>query len=761
MRPHVTKEHRMINDNDSFDIGIDFEHVLAAISKQIYDTHLAFLRENVQNAIDAIRIQALRDGASPSDERYRVDVKVADQECTIRDNGIGMTQDDLRKFYWTIGASGKRTEEAREAGCVGMFGIGGFANLGVCDKLTVISQTEDISSGTSTSLCEEDIKAAVGSIPQVKSIPSNCAAPRGTTVIGHLRQAPDVDELDRYLRDFVKYAEERIYFNEKLISQQQFTDPTSAENLRQLTLSSIVWEEGGVKLQGKLFVDRGHTLIAMLTSLWVDSIEVRISGLLRFENGPIDVFKRGFKICATKIGTQIGVSGRIDCDHLSPTAGRDSLDSNSSALLGKVVSCMETVAVDMVLESSELIAQHTRIFPYILRRSLVDRLNKVIVRLADGSESTLGSLQVKGEKGVRIYYGKEQKQALSQIMQARGNLVVLLPADRHKQNAVKRFLESKCNARPFEGIVECQQVFSGLTRFEQIFLSQLEMNIAAAYDVQKVRLIPGKLTEDIPVFIADESKIGDLEIFVDVRHPEIMKLESLGFTPLLYSMVAAFCREYLGPSLRKRSPKFFGTGAVNLDWLAKNRSELWILLKDDIEVLSKGSQKQVMRGSDVHVVKVGERPEPDGQLPRKPKLLKVIGEKAFVDISGYYIRLPEGATKAYGDIIKECDSRGVVWAGNKILFVASDNISSAFQFEIRLDHLIVLTDEKGQQSVEGARELTQSLQALHEGLYFPIPTVLESILVPQGDMEIRIEIRCDWIDMKTAKTWQPSASSVA
>ena len=40
--------------SESFSVGIDFQHVLAAISKQIYETPLAFLRENVQNAVDAM-----------------------------------------------------------------------------------------------------------------------------------------------------------------------------------------------------------------------------------------------------------------------------------------------------------------------------------------------------------------------------------------------------------------------------------------------------------------------------------------------------------------------------------------------------------------------------------------------------------------------------------------------------------------------------------------------------------------------------------
>ena len=71
-----------------------------------------------------------------------------------RDNGIGMSADDLRNFFWTIGASGKRNAEAKAAGCVGTFGIGGFANFGVCSTLEVISQTARAGYGTLTRLSE-------------------------------------------------------------------------------------------------------------------------------------------------------------------------------------------------------------------------------------------------------------------------------------------------------------------------------------------------------------------------------------------------------------------------------------------------------------------------------------------------------------------------------------------------------------------------------------------------------------------------------
>jgi hypothetical protein len=68
------------------------------------------------------------------------------------------------------------------------------------------------------------------------------------------------------------------------------------------------------------------------------------------------------------------------------------------------------------------------------------------------------------------------------------------------------------------------------------------------------------------------------------------KLEQLGLGGVFDSLVAAFTLEYLGTILRSRSPKFFGSGAVNLDLLPKRKSELWILAAGDVEVVHRGSQ---------------------------------------------------------------------------------------------------------------------------------------------------------------------------
>ena len=286
----------------------------------------------------------------------------------------------------------------------------------------------------------------------------------------------------------------------------------------------------------------------------------------------------------------------------------------------------------------------------------------------------------------------------------------------------------------------------------------MELTIRSEFDISDVKFTAGKLTEDIPVYLNEDRSGGPLKIAVDVRHAEVSKLRRLDFGPLLYSLIGTFCREYLGAILRKKSPKFFGSGAINLDSLEKKRSEMWVLVKDDIHTVSRTSRRQVMRRSDVHTITAGGATAHPGQneppLVRYPKLLHIQGDAEFAEILGYYIRIPDPATAAFGDVIKQYDNRGVVWAGNKVLFVASDGINSAFQFEVRLEHVIT-TGTGDQRTNEGAEQAVRSVQEVNGGLYFPLPSVLESVLVPSEHDEIRIEVSSgDWIDTKNAHAWR-------
>ena len=365
-----------------------------------------------------------------------------------------------------------------------------------------------------------------------------------------LKAPVDVDTMTAFVRDFVQYAEEGVYFNGTLLSQRSFQLPSEQErDLEIITPETTFWSHGSVKLSGRLFETRGHLLQAEVSALTVSGDPVRIRGWLRFENGPIDVLKRGFKICSTSIQTDIGVSGVIDCDRLSPTAGRDSLDPESSSLLQSIATSMEQAAVLAVLQSPERIAQHTRIFRYVRRHGMVSEMGNVVVELADGSENRLADVKRKSEGDIKVFFATSRNKALSQLLQTRGHIVVQLSGDNDKQAAIRDYLTTFCGGQAFEGRIECAERYEGLSLFERAFLSELEQTITNAYDVVDLSIVPGKLTEDVPIY-AVESTSRTLTIYVDVRHSEIQKLQQLGIGGIFFSLVAAFVREYLGTTLR-------------------------------------------------------------------------------------------------------------------------------------------------------------------------------------------------------------------
>ena len=82
----------MTSGTDRFEVGVDFSSVLEALSRQIYDTPYAFIRENLQNAIDASRMQAQRQGILSSNESLRIDITAAESHVLIRG-----------PRYWNVG----------------------------------------------------------------------------------------------------------------------------------------------------------------------------------------------------------------------------------------------------------------------------------------------------------------------------------------------------------------------------------------------------------------------------------------------------------------------------------------------------------------------------------------------------------------------------------------------------------------------------------------------------------------------------------
>src|SRR5439155_2359594 len=88
--------------------AVDISRMIELLAAQIYPSPFALLRENVQNAFDAILMRKhLGQEFDPT-----VEVTIEPNRVRVTDNGIGMSREDLRNHFWRAGSSSKNTKEA-------------------------------------------------------------------------------------------------------------------------------------------------------------------------------------------------------------------------------------------------------------------------------------------------------------------------------------------------------------------------------------------------------------------------------------------------------------------------------------------------------------------------------------------------------------------------------------------------------------------------------------------------------------------------
>ncbi|PID96951.1 MAG: HSP90 family protein [Actinomycetales bacterium] len=115
---------------------VDLRGIVDLLSHHLYSSPRVYLRELVQNAVDAITARAELEPDCPHEIEI-VPADVAPDGCLhIRDTGIGLDEASIRDVLATIGASSKRDELgfSRES-FLGQFGIGLLSCFLVTDRI--------------------------------------------------------------------------------------------------------------------------------------------------------------------------------------------------------------------------------------------------------------------------------------------------------------------------------------------------------------------------------------------------------------------------------------------------------------------------------------------------------------------------------------------------------------------------------------------------------------------------------------------------
>lgn len=117
--------------------------IIELLSEHLYSSREVYIRELLQNGVDAIRARQLIDPAHQG--RVTLRVVLADDgrpQLVFEDDGIGLTLEETHQFLATIGASSKRDlEGVRRAEFIGQFGIGLLSCFMVCDELLMLTRS--------------------------------------------------------------------------------------------------------------------------------------------------------------------------------------------------------------------------------------------------------------------------------------------------------------------------------------------------------------------------------------------------------------------------------------------------------------------------------------------------------------------------------------------------------------------------------------------------------------------------------------------
>ena len=157
------------------------KQLLNLMINSIYTNKEIFLRELISNASDAIDkykyLQLTSEGKlNVKDYQIYLVVDKQNRTLTIKDNGIGMSHDDLVNSLGTIASSGskeflkkyKEAKDSEDLNIIGQFGVGFYSAFMVASKIEVLTKTVDdkaykfSSDGVKEYTIEEAIKEDTG-----------------------------------------------------------------------------------------------------------------------------------------------------------------------------------------------------------------------------------------------------------------------------------------------------------------------------------------------------------------------------------------------------------------------------------------------------------------------------------------------------------------------------------------------------------------------------------------------------------------------
>ncbi|MEU2991772.1 molecular chaperone HtpG [Streptomyces griseoincarnatus] len=387
---------------ETLEFQVEARQLLQLMIHSVYSNKDVFLRELVSNASDALdklRLAKLRDDtldADVSDLHIELETDRDARTLTVRDNGVGMSYDEVGELIGTIANSGtaqflkelKETQDAAGAeGLIGQFGVGFYSGFMVADEVTLVTRKAGEQQGTRWSSRGE----GTYTLERVDD------APQGTSVVLHLKPADPDNQLHDYtsvwkLKEIVKRYSDFITWPVRLVGEKG--DDGEAAEPETLNSMKALW----ARPRDEVSEDEYHELYKHIGHDWrepLETIQLHAEGTFEYQallfvpsHAPHDLFRqnmrRGLQLyvkrvfimddCEALLPSYLRfVKGVVDAQDLSLNVSREILQQDrhirmmQRRLTKKVLSSVKS----MMTADAEKYATFWREFGAVLKEGLV------------------------------------------------------------------------------------------------------------------------------------------------------------------------------------------------------------------------------------------------------------------------------------------------------------------------------------------------------------------------------------------------------
>lgn len=350
-------------END-FKFKVNLGGMIDILSNHLYSSPNVFVRELLQNGTDAVSARISADSNfSESDAHIEVEVEKG-EKILFRDNGTGLTEDEIHRFLSVIGQSSKYDIENNRASgdYIGRFGIGLLSCFMVTERITVRTCSyknpdktliwQGMADGTYT-ITESDEKIPVGT----EIIIFNDKHEKESDAIDEYYDADNISNLIYYYGLFLKYPVYTINGDEKTRLNLKFDFDTVKNKDVCMSMGKTFLGEDfldcfTLKSERGLFNGIAYILPYPVSAAAHNMHRIYLKNMLLTENGEKILPEWAFFVRCI-----------INTDKLKPTSSREDFydDDLLETARNEIADCISDYFTELDMKNREMLYEIVRI----------------------------------------------------------------------------------------------------------------------------------------------------------------------------------------------------------------------------------------------------------------------------------------------------------------------------------------------------------------------------------------------------------------